>query len=434
MRHIVFLLVVFNIFSFGQNTENNDYRIDSKNQKEKNITTTNKETNIIPNWNYLIKIDTNFKNKWDNLDSNNFISSHIGDLMNFSSQQDELVKHGLSPDEAKNWIIKYGKSSYNSINLYTQGIKDQNEVNKWIFIFQYLREYSTVDLNRLLQLNFTPEKILYWYLNGVYEPQNVYDLELINVKTTDEYNKWMNLRSISYISSIKNFKKSNISLEEATAWDKIPIINSIIDINLLKKFNIDQNETISWIKAGIKTTREIIDLKKIGIQSPEEFIKWKETKLVIPDQVQYLTNINVSPEFFNQNPIIMSMLSTNIKQVFFSSKENLNNYIKILNENNCKKFEQDYFDTVDEYDNEDKCYFFVGVMAKRMDKNNGYMAIKRNIYSYVNFDGSWPESQAANGIIKGLGSYTVKDSTGESKIIRNGKVLILNVLHGTFQR
>ena len=69
-----------------------------------------------------------------------------------------------------------------------------------------------------------------------------------------------------------------------------------------------------------------------------------------------------------------------------------------------------------------------------MDKNNGYMAIKRNIYSYVNFDGSWPESQAANGIIKGLGSYTVKDSTGESKIIRNGKVLILNVLHGTFQR
>ena len=434
MRYIVFLLVVFNIFSFGQNIENNDYRIDSKNQKEKNITTINKETNIIPNWNYLIKIDTNFKNKWDNLDSNNFISSHIGDLMNFSSEQDELVKHGLSPDEAKNWIIKYGKSSYNSIKLYTQGIKDQNEVNKWIFIFQYLREYSIFDLNRLLQLNFTPEKILYWYLNGVYEPQNVYDLELINVKTTDEYNKWMNLRSISYISSIKNFKKSNISLEEATAWDKIPIINSIIDINLLKKFNIDQNETISWIKAGIKTIREIIDLKKIGIQSPEEFIKWKETKLVIPDQVQYLTNINVSPEFFNQNPIIMSMLSTNIKQVFFSSKENLNNYIKILNENNCKKFEQYYFDTVDEYDNKDKCYFFVGVMAKRMDKNNGYMAIKRNIYSYVNFDGSWPESQAANGIIKGLGSYTVKDSTGESKIIRNGKVLILNVLHGTFQR
>lgn len=434
MRYIVFLLVVFNIFSFGQNIENNDYRIDSKNQKEKNITTINKETNIIPNWNYLIKIDTNFKNKWDNLDSNNFISSHIGDLMNFSSEQDELVKHGLSPDEAKNWIIKYGKSSYNSIKLYTQGIKDQNEVNKWIFIFQYLREYSIFDLNRLLQLNFTPEKILYWYLNGVYEPQNVYDLELINVKTTDEYNKWMNLRSISYISSIKNFKKSNISLEEATAWDKIPIINSIIDINSLKKFNIDQNETISWIKAGIKTIREIIDLKKIGIQSPEEFIKWKETKLVIPDQVQYLTNINVSPEFFNQNPIIMSMLSTNIKQVFFSSKENLNNYIKILNENNCKKFEQYYFDTVDEYDNKDKCYFFVGVMAKRMDKNNGYMAIKRNIYSYVNFDGSWPESQAANGIIKGLGSYTVKDSTGESKIIRNGKVLILNVLHGTFQR
>lgn len=61
MRYIVFLLVVFNIFSFGQNTENNDYMIDSKNQKEKNITTTNKETNIIPNWNYLIKIDTNFK-------------------------------------------------------------------------------------------------------------------------------------------------------------------------------------------------------------------------------------------------------------------------------------------------------------------------------------------------------------------------------------
>ena len=126
----------------------------------------------------------------------------------------------------------------------------------------------------------------------------------------------------------------------------------------------------------------------------------------------------------------------NKKNLFFSSKSEFKQNLRILKNAGCKKIESDDFYKSDQYDNEGLCYRFNAKLLQRLDRYTGLAVsdetwhVGRRTFKgtdtviFVKFKKSWKEDARKFGVIKGLGSYRYNTMNGSRKNISKGQVLI----------
>lgn len=409
--------------------EENDNKTAPKNKTDVAENNTSDKKNNIKNEN-LSKRNSIFTNdkKWEDLISKDIESwnkincspSHAKELA--KTEKIAFEKLGLTVSESIKWFEIIGCNYLEGKVLLNEGIINPNEAKKWV----YLKKYKDVHTWSWQKNGFSPEKALEWRDARIVNVEDMEKLKLLNVNSPNEVIEWIKTKSVREIEDIRDFKNLNINTpKEVIEWKETGLIRGIGDITYLKRININTpKEAIEWKKVGAKNTNDILNFNRAGLKNVNEVLKWQETKLTI-SEIKQLIEINVTSEYVNNNSIIKSMLKTNMRDSFLSSKESLDKYIKILSNNECKSIEPIYFDVADEYDNKGLCYFFSGVMSYRLNKEEGFISARNGVFSHINFYDSWPESEGGRGIIKGQGNYEYKDSLGNMRFTRNGTVIIL---------
>lgn len=372
-------------------------------------------------WEELI---SEHKDIWDKLSCTPSEAKRKLERYNYYKKSD-FDKLGLTTSEAIKWLEAIGCRDEYGISFIGEkylkaGITNPLEARKWEYL--ELREGFLTWYKK----GFSPELIEEWRHEGIYTLEKVEELNAINISSPMEMKEWNNTKFIKSTSDIKGLKQINIHTpQEVIEWKETGFIRGIDDIKSLKGLNINTpQEAIKWKEIGAKKTSDILNLNFAGLKSVDEVLEWQKTKLDL-SEIRQLIKINVTSEYVNNNPIIKSMLRTNMRDIFLSSKESLNKYVEFLTNNECKSIESISFDDADEYNNKGFCYFFSGVMTYRLDKNQGFISNKNGVFAHVNFFDSWPELKEGKGIIKGLGNYKYEDISGNIRFIRNGTVIVL---------
>ena len=331
-----------------------------------------------------------------------------------------------TPIEAKKWI-DYKLRPYNDLDKwFAQNIKSPSEIRGWLDIgidFRYVKDW--------LDSGISLEEAQKWKIveKTYFSLSRVKGIKSIGINLPEELAQWYNAR-FNYItlSDIEKLKALGInSPKELEEWNFVP--NNIIEV-------------IWWKEAGVNSPQEAKEWLNIGVNSPKakELIQMNykpndlkdySPNILNSSQIKILKDLNMK-----SSPLIESMATNNgnllFRINFFETKEKFTEYLNILTKSKCQKIEKIHFYLADEYDNEDLCYFFDGALAQRLSKTEGLLASnnlfdKKEYINYVIFDKPWSEGDFGFGIIKGTGSTKYKTVSGIEKLVRKGKVIILNV-------
>ena len=333
---------------------------------------------------------------------------------------EEWKKIGINtPNEAQKWITYNLKPSNNLNRWFALNIKSPSEIRQWLDLgidFYYVKGW--------IEKNIPVEEAKEWKAleKDSFSLARIEEIKLIGIPSAQKLNEWYNA-GFKYISlnNIKRLKELGInSPNELKEWNTIT--NDINEVILWKYTGIySVLEAKEWLNIGVNPlkAKELIQMNYKPID-----LKDYSPNILNPSQIKILKDLNIKA-----SPLIESMANTSgifFRINFFATKEKFIEYLDILTKNKCQKIEKRPFYSADEYDNENLCYAFEGVLFQRLSKTEGLLSSGDNIINYVVFNESWKENTLGFGIVKGMGSMRYETSIGTNKLVAKGKVIILN--------
>lgn len=324
-----------------------------------------------------------------------------------------------TPIEAQEWIDYKLKPSNDLDKWFAQNIKSPLEIREWLDLgidFRYVKDW--------LEKGITLQEAKKWKIveKTSFSLSRIKEIKLLGINSARELNEWYSTR-FQYISlnDINKLKELGInSSKELEEWDFVP--NNIIEVIWWKEAKINSpQEAKEWLNIGVNSAKakELIQMNYKPID-----LKDYSPNILNSSQIKMLKDLNMKA-----SPLIESMASSNglfFKINFFATKEKFVEYLDILTKNKCQRIEKEPFYLADEYNNKNLCYTFEGTLFQRLNKTEGLLSSGNNYINYVIFNESWSEGFLGFGVIKGLGSMKYETISGEEKLVRNGKAIILN--------
>lgn len=324
-----------------------------------------------------------------------------------------------TPIEAQEWIDYKLKPSNDLDKWFAQNIKSPLEIREWLDLgidFRYVKDW--------LEKGITLHEAKKWKIveKTSFSLSRIKEIKLLGINSARELNEWYSTR-FQYISlnDINKLKELGInSSKELEEWDFVP--NNIIEVIWWKEAKINSpQEAKEWLNIGVNSAKakELIQMNYKPID-----LKDYSPNILNSSQIKMLKDLNMKA-----SPLIESMASSNglfFKINFFATKEKFVEYLDILTKNKCQRIEKEPFYLADEYNNKNLCYTFEGTLFQRLNKTEGLLSSGNNYINYVIFNESWSEGFLGFGVIKGLGSMKYETISGEEKLVRNGKAIILN--------
>lgn len=324
-----------------------------------------------------------------------------------------------TPIEAQEWIDYKLKPSNDLDKWFAQNIKSPLEIREWLDLgidFRYVKDW--------LEKGITLQEAKEWKIveKTSFSLSRIKEIKLLGINSARELNEWYSTR-FQYISlnDINKLKELGInSSKELEEWDFVP--NNIIEVIWWKEAKINSpQEAKEWLNIGVNSAKakELIQMNYKPID-----LKDYSPNILNSSQIKMLKDLNMKA-----SPLIESMASSNslfFKINFFATKEKFVEYLDILTKNKCQRIEKEPFYLADEYNNKNLCYTFEGTLFQRLNKTEGLLSSGNNYINYVIFNESWSEGFLGFGVIKGLGSMKYETISGEEKLVRNGKAIILN--------
>ena len=257
----------------------------------------------------------------------------------------------------------------------------------------YSMQHKDVKVNSMLEYIITnniSQDRFYEHLNKVKQVYPKYNNELTNLA----------LKLKNLILEAKDWQSLGISKSSIFGWKETGVKTT--------------KQAKQWLNIGVSEYSFIRKLKKIGINTPEEYIPY--SKIHGYSAIKMAKSLNVKP-----TQLIIRLLNT----VDFNSndKDILIKELNILIHNGCWTIEDVYFDSADEYDNEGLCYVFRGELFQRLDRYTGLASGATDKTIFVKFDKSWREGAKISGIIKGLGNFSYETSNGSIKNVPKGQII-----------
>lgn len=324
-----------------------------------------------------------------------------------------------TPIEAQKWIDYKLKPSNDLDKWFAQNIKSPLEIREWLDLgidFRYVKDW--------LEKGITLQEAKEWKIveKTSFSLSRIKEIKLLGINSARELNEWYSTR-FQYISlnDINKLKELGInSSKELEEWDFVP--NNIIEVIWWKEAKINSpQEAKEWLNIGVNSAKakELIQMNYKPID-----LKDYSPNILNSSQIKMLKDLNMKA-----SPLIESMASSNglfFRINFFATKEKFVEYLDILTKNKCQRIEKEPFYLADEYNNKNLCYTFEGTLFQRLNKTEGLLSSGNNYINYVIFNESWSEGFLGFGVIKGLGSMKYETISGEEKLVRNGKAIILN--------
>lgn len=324
-----------------------------------------------------------------------------------------------TPIEAQEWIDYKLKPSNDLDKWFAQNIKSPLEIREWLDLgidFRYVKDW--------LEKGITLQEAKEWKIveKTSFSLSRIKEIKLLGINSARELNEWYSTR-FQYISlnDINKLKELGInSSKELEEWNFVP--NNIIEVIWWKEAKINSpQEAKEWLNIGVNSAKakELIQMNYKPID-----LKDYSPNILNSSQIKMLKDLNMKA-----SPLIESMASSNslfFKINFFATKEKFVEYLDILTKNKCQRIEKEPFYLADEYNNKNLCYTFEGTLFQRLNKTEGLLSSGNNYINYVIFNESWSEGFLGFGVIKGLGSMKYETISGEEKLVRNGKAIILN--------
>jgi len=328
-----------------------------------------------------------------------------------------VFANNLTKEEVQKW--KDAGFHKNRIGMWKDaGVENPIEAKKWEKL--RVNAYQIKQLKRDADIT-TADQLLAWKSAGVYY-RDVGKWKYIGIKDPKLAKRWKEFASFSLVGMWIQVGVTNP--DTAKYWQDLGI--SPYAYEDIKKANLNIETINMWVNYGIKDLNVIIKLRDAGFTNSSQLKPYNNIEI---DHILKLKDWRIDPNKLIENmSYINNYLNSNL---FFENKETFEKAYKIIS-SECDEIDREkIFTNIDFYQNNDKCYIFVGKMFQRLDEKSlfgnvtqkGLVQSMYDKYFFVDsFNGSWLEKQSKIGIIKGDGSFSYNSNAGK-QIVPKGTVL-----------